>query len=276
MEQLLNLRLRLVMKISKIKEILPSVIDDMFLNVGKAHQRKIREQKEKEYSSNKNIVIPENINIKNAKIKQILYKEAEKIILEYEWLGTMGTTQTHFGIYYDDILAGVACYGYFQAMQGYSKYIGEKYAKQGIQLSRGACVYWAHPHSASKLIGETLKIMNSKGYKFAIAFSDPEASEIGTVYQATNWYYLGYTKDIHYDIYYKDGKLFLNDRDIYKKFGFRGLKKIQEYIQDKPDLIIKKRNPKARYIYLLGNKKEKKEMYQTLEKYIKPYPKRKY
>ena len=75
----------------------------------------------------------DNINkdIKNSEIKEIDYQTAKKIILKYEWLGTMGTTQYHYGIYYDGLCAGVVCYGYFQAMQGYGNFVGEKYAKKG-------------------------------------------------------------------------------------------------------------------------------------------------
>jgi hypothetical protein len=193
----------------------------------------------------------------------------------------MGTTQHHYGIYYDGYCAGVACYGYFQAMNTnggghpYTQYVGSSYAKKGIQLSRGACVHWAHPHSASKLIGGSLQLIKKMGYKYVIAFSDPEAGEIGTVYQATNWHYLGFCKrGPYYDLYYKDGRLFLNDRDIFKKYKMCGLRKLTNFIDDKPYLQIKKRYPKARYIKLLGSKKEKKEMFRVLESKVLPYIKR--
>lgn len=243
----------------------------MELEVGKAHQRVIREKlAETEFD----VFGFPNCNIKEAICRPISHGMAKQIILKYEWLGTMGTTQTHYGIFFDNVLAGVICFGYFQAMQGYASYVGEEFAKKGIQLSRGACVHWAHPHSASKLIGYGLREMKKKGYKYTIAFSDPLAGEIGTVYQATNWYYLGFTKDKHWDIYYTNGKLFLNDRDIYKKHGFRGKKKILEYISNKPELEIRERKPKARYIKLLGSKTDNKKMMKILKSKILEYPKR--
>ena len=63
----------------------------------KAHQRIIREQKAKEKASlglfsDK----PDEINLQKTKIRQINYQTAEKIILEYEWLGTMPTYSTHY------------------------------------------------------------------------------------------------------------------------------------------------------------------------------------
>ena len=252
--------------------------------IGKAHQRIIREKKSQETPHDLFGNYWDNINkdIDNGIIKATDYQTAKKIILEYEWLGTMGTTQHHFGIFFDGNCAGVVCYGYFQAMNTnsgghpYAPYIGKEYAKQGIQLSRGACVHWCHKHTGSKLIGTTLRLMNEKGYKYVIAFSDPEAGEIGTLYQATNWYYLGLGTTKHYDIYYKKGGLYMNDRDFYKKYQMVGKQKMQNWLIDKPDLCIKERLPKGRYIYLLGNKKEKKEMMKILKDKIKPYPKRDY
>jgi len=252
--------------------------------IGKAHQRIIREKKSQESPHDLFGNYWDNINkdIDNGIIKEIDSQTAKKIILEYEWLGTMGTTQTHYGIFFDKYLGGVVCYGYFQAMNTnsgghpYAPYVGIKYAKQGIQLSRGACVHWCHKHTGSKLIGTTLRLMSQKGFKYVIAFSDPEAGEIGTLYQATNWYYLGFGNTKHHDIYYKNGKIYLNDRDFYKKFKTRSKKSMEDFIKTNNNLEIKLRKPKGRYIYLLGTKKEKKEMTKTLNDKIKPYPKRNY
>jgi len=251
------------------------------LDIGKAHQRLIREEKSdvRFFGELFPCKYPES-DIKKAELDEVSYQDAKGVILEYEWLGTMGTTQRHYGIFYDGYLAGVVCFGYFQAMNTnkgghpYAPLIGEKYAKKGIQLTRGACCHWAHPHSGSKLIAYGLKRVEKDGYKYCIAFSDPLAGEIGTLYQATNWYYLGFGKTKHYDVYTKDGKIWMNDRDFYKKYKFCGRKKMEKFVEDKPNLFVKERLPKARYIKLLGSKKEKKEMYSVLEPLIKPYPKR--
>ena len=240
--------------------------------VKKAHQRIIREAKESE--STLDLFGHPVAKIEEAECREITYDQAKTVILEYEWLGTMGTTQMHYGIFYRGHLAGAICFGYFQAMQGYATYVGKEYAKKGIQLSRGACVWWAHKHSASKLIAYGLREMSKKGYKFCIAFSDPLAGEIGTVYQATNWTYLGTKKDIHWDMYNVDGTLHMNDRDVFKKLGFRGKAKQLEYIKDKPPLELRERKPKARYIKLLGDRRDKRNMLVTLAPLVKPYPKR--
>ena len=247
----------------------------------KAHQRIIKESHLGETHDGL-FPYPVDPDIKDAVLREVSFETAKKIILQYEWLGTMGTTQTHFGIYFDGVCAGVVCFGYFQAMNTnnegghpYAPYVGE-YADQGIQLSRGATTHWSHEHSGSKLIAYGLRKMAEKGYKYAIAFSDPEAGEIGTLYQATNWYYLGFSNTRHYDIYHKDKRrgLYLNDRDFHRKFGFSGRRQMTEWVQDKPHLIVVERRPKARYIKLLGNKRENKTMMKTLQPRIHLYPKR--
>lgn len=237
----------------------------------KAHQRIIREQKSNDRFG---LFGPPNCDIKKAELKEISREQASAVILDYEWLGTMGTTRYHYGIFYEGVLAGAVCFGYFQALEGYSSYVGDKHGDNGIQLSRGACVWWAHEHSGSKLIAHGLSKMKEIGYKYVIAFSDPNAGEVGILYQATNWYYLGFTKDVHYDIYNKDGRVYLNDRDAARKLGFRGRAKLTEYISDKPWLEVRERRSKGRYIKLIGSKHENKEMMVVLKDKIKPYPKR--
>jgi len=245
----------------------------------KAHQRIIREKKENEKFENnlfgeyyKEI----NVDISKSVVMEVNRKTAEKIILEYEWLGTMGTTNLYYGIMFDGVCAGVVCYGYFQALAGYSGYVGEKYGKKGIQLSRGACVFWAHPHSASKLIGKSLQNVSKLGYKYVIAFSDSEAGEIGTVYQATNWHYLGIdptagkTNKGHFYLK-QNGRKWMDDRDFNKRYGFKNLDK---FLIDNPEIKKVVTKPKARYIKLIGNKTENKHMMKYLKDKILPYPKR--
>jgi hypothetical protein len=244
----------------------------------KAHQRIIRENEQ--LTDDGGLFGYPVPDIKKATCCEVSYETAKKIILQYEWLGTMGTTQYHYGIYYDDVCAGVVCFGYFQAMNTnsgghpYSPYVGEMYGKQGVQLTRGACAWWAHEHSGSKLIAYGLKEMVKKGYKYVVAFSDAEAGEIGTLYQATNWHYLGATSVKHYDVYFKDGGIYRNDRDFFKEHGEGGRDVMMEFIKDKKALEVRLRLPKARYIKLIGNRKENKEMLEILKPKILPYPKR--
>jgi hypothetical protein len=247
-------------------------------DIGVAHQRIIREKKEKEIGSQINLfndITPENTDIKRAIVRPVSKETAEKIILEYEYLGKMANTYYHFGIYFGNWCAGVTCFGSFNAPMGYGNFVGDKYKDKGIQLSRGACVYWAHEHSASKLISGSLRILNNLGYKYVVAFSDPEAGEIGTVYQATNWHYLGFGKTYgKCHLYNKNSNKKIMDYRDFPRGGNSLEIEFTENIFYNDDLELRPVKPKGRYVYLLGTKKEKKEMMCVLKKHIQPYPKR--
>jgi len=119
----------------------------------KAYQRVIREEKARALGT-----FPP-ADLSTAVIKRISYHEAAKIILEYEWLGSMGTTEYAFGLHFGDVCGGVACFGRTAGTNVYKSAFGEEYKKQVITLCRGACVYWVHEHSASKLIATACKLM---------------------------------------------------------------------------------------------------------------------
>ena len=63
--------------------------------------------------------------------------------------------------------------------------IWDKYGYTGkiIALKRGACVHWAHPHAASKLIRRSMDLLPAR-YQVITATVDAAAGEIGTIYQA--------------------------------------------------------------------------------------------
>jgi len=159
----------------------------------KAYQRTIREKKAQEQRLTLFDDKPEVVDIKQAVVREVSLSTARKIILEYEYLGTMPNAPLFaIGIFYGEFCAGVVIYGSVSPPSvSKSVYFGAP--GDVIQLARGACVYWAHKHSASMLIGASLKIARNKGYNLVIAYSDPDAGEVGTVYQSTNWLYCGMT-----------------------------------------------------------------------------------
>jgi hypothetical protein len=163
------------------------------LHIPKAHQRLIREQ----HAAEVDPVIDEKRalaqSLSNASVREIDRSTAKEVILKYEWLGTMGTTDFQFGLYFGEYLAGVVCFGRTAGTKTAESICGKPYKHRVKVLNRGACVHWAHPHSASFLIAKACRLMAEKGFNIFVAYSDTEAGEIGTVYQATNWLYCGMT-----------------------------------------------------------------------------------
>lgn len=228
----------------------------------KSHQKIIREKIEKEERA-KGIIRPQT-NIADAICKPISYQEAKNIILKYEYLGTMPTGHIQsFGIFYDGILSGAICFTKFPNTGAQFAILGKENAHLVCVLARGACTYWAHEHSASKLIAYGTKWMSRHTqYKVFVAYTDPQAHEIGTIYQACNWLYTG--KTISKKEYLINGKW----------IGGQGYRKKKK---ETPDLIVEGIRPgstKGRYILIKEKNKKKEALLSLLQFPVFPYPKR--
>tara|TARA_R100000808_G_C2152117_1_gene161417 strand:- start:135 stop:833 length:699 start_codon:yes stop_codon:yes gene_type:complete len=197
-------------------------------------------------------------SIDKAVMEPVTLRTAAKVIEKYEYLGTMCNAPMYaYGIRWDGELAGVVVYGAPSPPIIATSVIGDKDSDKVIQLGRGACVHWAHPHAGSKLIAYSLKEIEKLGYQIVVAFTDPDAGEIGTLYQATNWLYCGATAK----------------RPDY--FGADGVRRTGHFRKGEvKELTMQPRTRKGRYVYLLGTKKQKRENKSKLLWPVERYPKR--
>jgi len=245
-----------------------------------AHQKKIRDKKAAEQDTDLFSGWWQDIDtdIKKAEVRQIDFPLAKKIIEEYEWLGCMAAINWYaYGIFFDDVCAGVVTYGpeYIENLGRWNPY---DYTGKIILLNRGACVHWAHPHSASKLIRQSMSMLPEK-YKVVTCTVDDMAGEIGTIYQACGFDYIGSMRDANPNVNSRKG-----DRDGFlingKLYGSRAMRlkfgttKMEEIKKHYPDVEKVKQNSKGRYFAFRGSKKEKKYHASKISHLIKPYPKR--
>lgn len=242
----------------------------------KAWQRIIREDKEKEYR-----VPPTVADITKAVCKRVSYEEAEKIIIEYEWLGAMGQGTYCYGIFFNDICGGVVCFGLPASLTAGDMF-GVENRSKAICLERGACTWWAHPHSASKLISFAVDDMskNTK-YRIFFAYSDEDAGEIGTVYQACNWLFLGKSapggsqnKLVTPEGVMKDSRHIMT---LAKKYTDEPIpnRTVAREILHKNGWSTRKTKPKSKYVIVKGNRREVKEIMSSIAFVPQNYPKRK-
>jgi len=244
--------------------------------IKKCHQRIIRDKlKQKENGS----VID---NYDTIKVKEISRKEAEELVLKYEWLKTLpDSTFIHYGLFFDDTLTATECFTKNRAGGRYTLY-----NKPAVSLTRGCCAYWAPPWTSSYLISKSLKLLNKKfngKAMYVLAYSDWDAGEIGTVYQASNWFYLGHK--YKYEWISPDGIRY--DRNTHRNKAryidpdFKKNKKINpKYVkQVKKEMInngwTKSKTMRGRYATVIGNKgKYKSELIKILKEKSVEYPKR--
>lgn len=249
-------------------------------NVGTAHQKIIRDAKAEtdkhkmfgDYWSNL------DLDLKHAVVKPITISAASKIITEYEWLGCMAAVNFYaFGIYFEDYCGGVVVFG-----QEYTENLGvwDKYDYTGkiLLLNRGVCLHWAPINTNSKLIMSAIKMLPDK-YKVITATTDHLAGEIGTIYQACNFVYVGSMRESNPNVKCRSadreawiihGKLY-GSRNIRQKIGSQ---KKEDILRVYPDAVKVKQNSKHRYFLFTGSKKEQSYHKSKIEHLIRPYPKR--
>ena len=74
----------------------------------------------------------------------------------------------------------------------FSKLLGDDTDKIERLISRGACISWSPKCLASAFLMWCIKWMvDNTEFRLFTAYSDPDAKELGTIYQACNFFYLG-------------------------------------------------------------------------------------
>lgn len=260
------------------------------LEVGKAWQRKIREERAA-LDADADLFgrwwEDLDIDIKKAEVREINIPTAKVIIETYEWMKCMPAVVWHsFGIYFDDHLGGVVCYGpeYSENLGKVARETGRsaadwsKYGFEGrmILLSRGACTHWAHPHSGSKLIRQSMKMLPDR-FSVVTATVDPAAGEIGTIYQASGFDYVGSMRESNPNVNFKpkdrhawriNGKI-VGARAMRQKIGSTRWEHVRKYFPNAEPVM---EYSKHRYFAFRG--KDGPSLRKNIIHMIKPYPKR--
>ncbi len=258
----------------------------------KAHQRLIREQRAQQ-ASDANLFgewwHDLDTDIAKATVREVSRETAEKVILEYEWLGCMPAVVWYsYGIYFDGHLGGVVCYGpeYSENLGRQARERGRKcadwsrYGYEGkmILLSRGACVHWAHPHAGSKLIRASMKLLPER-FEVVTATVDAAAGEVGTIYQAAGFVYVGSMREGNPKVKFRakdregwliDGKIW-GSRSIRAVCGTTEWATVQQYF---PKAERVAQHSKGRYFAFRGSKRVQEQHRAAIAHLVQPYPKR--
>ena len=215
-----------------------------------------------------------HLDIGKAIVREVNRKLAEQIILKYEWLGTLPNCSKYFGLFFGNYCAGVTGVligGCGANLNSWMEFGLSNYSELAY-LARGANVHWSPPGANSKLVSWTCKLLSKRNEaKLIIAYSDTDAGEIGTIYQACNWICIGkgsstnqwidpsgtiWDQKLPYDLKRRKGGTRAQWCDALRKAGWRE----------------QKSNPKYRYVYVLD--KTDKPLIARVEKMRVDYPKR--
>lgn len=248
-------------------------------SVGVAHQYKIRIEKSKIEKIDFDI---NDVNLKNISFEIISKKMAKDFIIEYEWLKTIPhQTRYHFGLFFHinnkKLLGGVLIFSddYAQNTGVWNKY---DFGNKLILLSRGASMWWTPKNTASFFITKAIKWLKANThYRIITATVDPNAGEIGTIYQSLNWKYVGLMNGNYsgggeqkrFSVLI-DGKLRYS-RSIRNEFGCM---KKDVILKKYPDAKFIQQYRKRRYFYFFDSKHQNKIYNNNIKHLIMPYPKR--
>lgn len=123
-----------------------------------------------------------------------LCKEVKEFIERHEWLAKLPNRPTHrftARLKKNGTLAGTII---MATPNAFSNLLGKENKDKEKLISRGACISWGPKNLGSWLIMSSLRWMaENTEFRYFTAYSDPEAKELGTIYQACNFYYLGQT-----------------------------------------------------------------------------------
>ena len=202
--------------------------------------------------------------------------EAKEFILRYEWLGTVGRPQAHYGA--RNAAGELAAVALFGLPTNGGDLCGKQYRQYTIALERGACAHWAYPHTASWFIPKACAMAaRDRGWNIFYAYADEAAGEIGTVYQACSWLYLGQTPDRRIGGWARDrdyfrhrdwplGKL-ISDRTFFSRYRLS----MRDVERGEWERVIKP--AKHKYVWIEARRGERRELIKLLPP-SQPYPKR--
>lgn len=206
-------------------------------------------------------------------VEKIPASETWEWLLKKHYAHRIPQIMYSFGLFDDNrILQGVCTFG-LTVNDQICKCCGDKFKDNVIELNRLIKNDGLEKNLQSFFISKCFKLLTTP--IIIISYSDPNFNHYGYTYQALNFYYTGLAGRYREFVY--QNKIY-TDRHIKKKWfiskhlNFKDKDDIKtNFINNGGKIIYKKK--KHRYIYFLGNKKEKKEMLKNLKYPILPYPK---
>ena len=167
------------------------------------------------------------------------------------------------------------------------------YLKTVVCLERGACAPWAHEHAGSWFVTRALeRAHKDHGWKIFYSYSDASAGEIGTIYQACGWMYLGQgvgrnriagvarprQSFRHRD--WPDDK-WVTDRAFYRRrlmidehVGRRDGEDVAGGLSDQRPWEVNETIAKHKYVQFVAKRAERRALMKALRYPPLPYPKR--
>ena len=196
-------------------------------------------------------------------VKQISYEDTKPFILDIHYAKRMPSISYAYGLFDMEDLIGIISYGSPPSPALCKGIAGEENKSSVIELNRLVLKH-NKKNQASMLIGASFKMLPKP--KIVVSYADTEQEHIGVVYQATNFIYTGLS-DKRKEWRIKGSNL--HSKTVCESYS------LEERKTNKDKFEHVDRPRKHRYVYLIGNKNEKKKLLKDLKYNVQEYPKSK-
>ncbi len=204
----------------------------------------------------------------NYTVSKIPSKETYPWLLKKHYARRIPSISFAFGLYKDKELCGILTVGTPSSSPLREGVCGKENINYVYELNRLCVNDGMGRNVLSYFVGQCLKMLPPM---ILISYADTSQGHNGYIYQSTNWLYTGLSaKRTDWKI---KGKEHLHGQTIADEF--RGVKNRAEAMRAKygNDFYLKDRPRKHRYVYFIGNKKQKKCWKASLLYNEEPYPK---
>ena len=185
-------------------------------------------------------------NTEEKTVREISYAQTKPFLLEVHYARRMPSISMAFGLFLGEKLIGCVTYGQPASHPLCIGLAGVENQRNVLELNRLVILpEYSGKNYASFLVGKSLKMLPNK--TFVVSYADTAWSHVGYVYQATNFLYTGLSPS-RVDRYQPDG---LHPRAYGRKRENSSLYQI--------------RSAKHRYVYLVGDRRTKKQMLMELK-----------
>ena len=187
-------------------------------------------------------------------IRPVEYDEIKYFLFKIHYARRMPSVSYAFGLFLDTELIGIVTYGVPASNSLCIGLAGEENKRNVLELNRLCLLPQYNGHNyASYLVAHSLKMLPNK--TFVVSYADTAWGHVGYIYQATNFLYTGMSA---------------KRTDVFIPNGHHARHALEK---NKDKAYRQTRSAKHRYVYLVGDKRTKKEMRKELKYPIQDYPK---
>ena len=201
--------------------------------------------------------------VKDMIVSRVPSRDVDEFCRRWHYTNTGGNMTWNYGLWDGVTLVGVVSYN-LPTMPACSAYFGADRWEWVAHMGRLVCAEDAPRNVESRLIASSLQMFKADRpvARAVVSYAAVGQGHVGYVYQATNALYCGTTQSSHY---YVDTQ---GNRRAPKQGKNVSIAKAQDR-----GWTVHHEAGKHRYLYLIGNKRERKQARALLKFPVLPYPK---